>query len=68
MAFDVHHNCCTTFDRAQQSGTDNEGYGRLMWVHAGIASMGCGLPPIDYCPWCGTPIAMRAEAKEREPI
>jgi hypothetical protein len=44
-------------DKAQQRETDNEGYGALVTVHSfeGMteASIGCDLPTMDYCPWCG---------------
>ena len=46
--------CCPEWLKAQQSGTDNEGYGRLIQVYPdGAASMGSDLPPIRFCPWCG---------------
>jgi len=42
--------CCETFEKATKRGTDNEGYGALIY---GPSLIGCDLPPMDYCPWCG---------------
>lgn len=47
---------CRQWLRAQQSGTDNEMYGRLLRIMDGDALIGCDLDPIEYCPWCGTPL------------
>lgn len=50
-------NCCNAWKKAQQHGTDNEGYGPL--IAHGYESernnwyMGEELPPAIYCPWCG---------------
>ena len=41
--------CCLPFEDAHQSGTDNEGFGPLLRID----TIGCELPPIKYCPWCG---------------
>lgn len=49
-------NCCYEFRKAQQYGTDNEGYGPLLGSHNGEWHMGCDLAPIEYCPWCGKPV------------
>lgn len=38
---------------AFQSGTDNEAYGALARFWDGDVHMGCDLPPVAYCPWCG---------------
>lgn len=51
--------CCEEAVKAQESGTDNEGYGKLLrdvfqdgdWR---IGDVGL-LPPIKFCPWCGKP-------------
>lgn len=51
------HGCCAAFKAAQESGTDNEGYGALLHDLDGRWSMGCDLPSIDYCAWCGTAVA-----------
>jgi hypothetical protein len=57
--------CCEGWAHAQHSGTDNEGYGRLLYDCANpqwrVAprtkppewQMGSGLPPVKFCPWCG---------------
>lgn len=47
--------CCDAWTEAQQSGTDNEGYGRLLYETMGQWSIGSELPPIRFCPWCGVP-------------
>lgn len=44
--------CCEAMKDAQQSGTDNEAWGPLVRG----TSIGCGLPPIKFCPWCGRPV------------
>jgi hypothetical protein len=52
--------CCSDFGRAQQSGTDNEGYGRLIMTYPDDpdAYIGSGgLPTINYCPWCGKKVS-----------
>jgi hypothetical protein len=49
--------CCTDFKNAQRSGTDNEGYGRLLDDYNGEWRMGSGLSNISYCPWCGTQVS-----------
>lgn len=48
--------CCKSFGDAQESGTDNEGYGALIFVEKDYVSIGCNLPNINYCPYCGKPI------------
>jgi len=50
--------CCSSFEHATRSGTDNEGYGSLLYTPdfdriTGIWMIGCGLPDISFCPWCG---------------
>jgi hypothetical protein len=47
--------CCETFQKAQESGTDNETYGPLVISYKRKAQIGDyeALPPINYCPWCG---------------
>jgi len=44
---------CSEFREAQQSCTDNEGYGRLIREWGGEWRIGCDLPAMNYCPWCG---------------
>lgn len=50
--------CCYDFKRAQEKGTDNEGYGRLIMSYAndGVYHIGSGLSSIEFCPWCGKPV------------
>ena len=50
--------CCSEFKKARKSGTDSEGYGALIWCHPKTwdYTVGCGLEPITYCPWCGIQI------------
>jgi len=43
--------CCENFYRAGCSGTDNEGYGAVVWSNG--QRIGTGLPLISFCPWCG---------------
>ena len=48
--------CCDPWQLAQQAGSDNEGYGALIYRrydNGQIEVMGIGLPPIRFCPWCG---------------
>ena len=49
--------CCEAMKRAQEGGTDNEGYGSAVWEERGptrvIWAAGSGLPDISLCPWCG---------------
>lgn len=46
--------CCDNFDKAMESGTDNEGWGRLIRpLDDGTFKIGSDLPDIAYCPWCG---------------
>lgn len=46
--------CCADFAAATQPGTDNEGYGALIWVLDGKWTMGSeDLGSIEFCPWCG---------------
>lgn len=60
MTDKIHQNCCRAFDRAQQTGTDNEGYGRLITIDGEIAMIGSEMPPVDYCPWCGKAVLFQA--------
>ena len=45
--------CCPPMITAQKSGTDNEGWGPLIERFGGAWDIGCGLPDLQYCPWCG---------------
>ena len=51
---------CSAFLDAQKACTDNEGYGALIRAWNGSWLVGCGLPPIAFCPWCGKPTAKPA--------
>ena len=52
--------CCDTFEAALQSGTDNEGHGRMVRRHPdGGYEVGCGLPAIMFCPWCCTNLSKK---------
>jgi len=49
--------CCMPMIQAQQAGTDNEAYGALVSCSIEmIIEIGCDLPPITFCPWCGRKI------------
>ena len=57
--------CCFPMIDAQQAGTDNEAYGSLVsYSLEGIAEMGCDLPPITFCPWCGKKIKRKRHTKK----
>ena len=45
--------CCNPFWQAMQTGTDNESYGALVAYWDGEFHIGCNLPAITACPWCG---------------
>ena len=54
MARKIEIPCCTAWEQAQQSGTDNEGYGALLYFVADDEPrFGCNLPTVENCPWCG---------------
>lgn len=49
--------CCEGIVKANQSCTDNEGYGRLLHWYTGEGfNIGSELQPIRFCPWCGKPL------------
>ena len=52
--------CCDAFGKATDDGTDNEGYGRLLMDRGNGSTwaIGCDLPPIAFCPWCGSKPAL----------
>lgn len=62
MTDDVTLVCCKEMVQAQQSGTDNEGYGRLIRAERRadlvLAFIGCDLDTSSYCPWCGKMISI----------
>jgi len=47
--------CCPDWQSAMNKGTDNEGYGPLIYyvVATGHYRMGQSLKPVKFCPWCG---------------
>lgn len=50
--------CCASLSAAFSSGTDNEAYGSLASAYdddPASIHIGCELPAIAFCPWCGTP-------------
>lgn len=53
MGKKVQKFCCDAFEKVTEPRSDNEGYGRLIWIDETDVSIGCDLPTIDYCPWCG---------------
>jgi len=62
MKLDDTVRCCASMILAHEGGTDNEGYGTLVYrpnrgPYEGRLSIGDGLPPIVFCPWCGTPLS-----------
>ena len=62
----ITHRCCAAFAHAWESGTDNEGYEPLCSIALGddrafVVVIGSGLPPINFCPWCGAAIGKKAE-------
>jgi hypothetical protein len=51
--------CCVDLVTAFSSGTDNEAYGKLASAYGDDPAsihIGCELPAIAFCPWCGTPV------------
>ena len=53
---------CPSFLAAQESETDNEGYGPLVVDSNGRWEIGYSLPPIRFCPWCGMRVPPNAPA------
>ena len=49
--------CCKSMADAFESGTDAEGYGPCLRISDDEVIVGIELPPISYCPWCGSRIA-----------
>lgn len=54
--------CCETFREALKPGTDNEGFGPLIYdgrqdypMQYGEWLAGSISKPIRFCPWCGKP-------------
>jgi hypothetical protein len=55
--------CCEPWRKAHEWETDNEMYGRLIHCNdetdgrhaAPYPTIGSDLPPVKFCPWCGSP-------------
>lgn len=45
--------CCDSWRLAHASGTDNAAYGSLVAQEDRYPYIGCELPQVEYCPWCG---------------
>lgn len=53
--------CCEAWAKAHEWETDNEAYAPLVHCNdekdakyaAPYPSIGSGLPPVKFCPWCG---------------
>ena len=58
---------CSEFREAQQSCTDNEGYGRLIREWGGEWRIGSDLPAMNYCPWCGNRVPQNADISHAGP-
>jgi hypothetical protein len=56
--------CCRTWKTACGPGTDNEGYSSLVCDIGGDEEIGLDLPPVRFCPWCGTRKNVKPEDKE----
>lgn len=54
------HTCCAPWEAAKQHGTDSEGFSALISAddldNTGLIRIGCDLPPVSFCPWCGSMI------------
>ena len=47
--------CCELWDKARQAGTDCDGYTELLCNYGNHSwFIGRNLPPISFCPWCGS--------------
>ena len=47
--------CCADWLHAHDAGTDDERWGACIGEDPedGLSRVGCDLPPINFCPWCG---------------
>lgn len=45
--------CCKDLAQSLKNGTDNEMYGSALNWWAGAYHLGCDLPDVRFCPWCG---------------
>lgn len=52
MEPDIAEPCCESWEKAHESGTDNEMYGSLVCNGRQIGAS--DLPPVNFCPWCGS--------------
>lgn len=53
MKYKTRPFCCDALERAHEHGTDNEGYGPLLYSAYPVWAIGSDLPPMRFCPWCG---------------
>ena len=51
--------CCNDFAHARQMETDSDCYRAAIYEYEGELNIGCGLPPIKYCPWCGKEVGVK---------
>lgn len=54
--------CCAALARAQEAGTDNEGYGRAVHFDGAYFWIGTAPDSMNFCPWCGRRLVKAAEA------
>lgn len=52
--------CCKDFEAALEEGTNDEEFGAA--IHPALRdktayTIGAGLKPIKFCPWCGTKVS-----------
>lgn len=56
--------CCDSWAKAQEDGTDHEGYGPALVTSTTLPPdyelitcllLSEGLPDTKFCPWCGSP-------------
>lgn len=50
----VRQPCCDAWAKAHEWGTDNEGHLALIYYRDDKPRIGSDLPPVQFCPWCGT--------------
>lgn len=46
--------CCEIWAKAHEQGTASEGYEWLVDYEGNEPHIGNGLPPVRFCPWCGS--------------
>jgi len=49
--------CCPAMAQARSDNSDSEAWGPLITDEGGEFTMGCGLPPVRVCPWCGAGVS-----------